>query len=85
MIVLLPIGLILGLVGFILGAVAAARAARGRHGAEQGETLGGSEADEHAGTRRGVPGLVLSGISFLIAIIWAGTVVGLLLADPTLL
>ena len=74
-IVLLPIGLPLGLAGLILGAVAAARdrASRQAFLGESGNA-----------TRRGVPGMALSGISFLVGAVWAGTVVSVFLVDPTL-
>lgn len=62
MVVLLPAGIILGVVALALG-VAGARMRR----------VGGTS------------GVVLAGISFLIALVWAATVASVFLFDPTLL
>ncbi|WP_199615674.1 hypothetical protein [Paenibacillus alkalitolerans] len=62
LILFLPVGLVLGLIAFIIGAV-------------------------HSGRRRGSgnAGMLLGGLSLLIAVIWAATVGAVFWFDPTLL
>lgn len=61
-IILVPIGLLLGVTSLIMGLLDSAR------------TQGGS-----------LPALALSGVSFLIAAMWVGTILSIFAIDPTLL
>lgn len=74
-IVLLPIGLLLGIAALVLGVVSLDRERSPARSDDNGASR----------TRRGIPGLALSGLSFLIAAIWFGTIVAVFLVDPTLL
>ncbi len=61
LVVLLPIGLLLGLIALILGLIGSARAS-------------GANA----------PTLILTGVSFLIALVWGLSVAAMFAIDPTL-